>query len=658
MNNEVYEQVDDLKRIKKEYGENMSHMCRELFPTILETPGLLYHIITTHFAKSKYLCEDIINENEKYVFKNYIYSLYDKMNIGASRIEEPKSVRELLMEKGYTLYECKTNEDIQKFSRYYTDKEKLCTFHDPNRINSHYIFFIVKEDADKLNRSSFTSPKREDEYSVSVLDLQFDKGEKQRVSIKSRYNHTVRNPDATYSNNLENIAEGLTEAFEKDYEFNIGNEYKVNFELDHYVLAEDNKYYKYNYEINNIHYCPNNIIINNGKVINTYSDKSRYTFLDYFILDEMEKRIITYDAKEEDSFIDDLSNITNIQIKNEEGHKKITLKLEDNKEAIIILDTKGRIIGYENKYLQECGNNFLHCNNTIKYLNLPSLQECGDNFLQQNQDLATLNLPSLQECGENFLYYNQNLETLNLPSLQECGENFLGFNNNLKALKLPCLQVCGNNFLGSNDILQALSLPSLEECGSFFLEWNGKIQFLDMPNLKRCNHNFLYRNESLITLKLPSLQECGFGFLSDNNSLQILELPNLLKSGSDFLSKNKNLRTIYLPNLEECGNNFLRENEYLENLELPNLLKCGSDFLSKNKNLQALYLPNLQECGNNFLFKNEYLEHLELPNLLKCGSRFLYNNKSLKTLYLQSLQENYYKYVVGKNDSRIGGIKK
>ena len=38
MNKEEYEKIDDLKRIKKDYGENMSHMCRELFPTILEKP--------------------------------------------------------------------------------------------------------------------------------------------------------------------------------------------------------------------------------------------------------------------------------------------------------------------------------------------------------------------------------------------------------------------------------------------------------------------------------------------------------------------------------------------------------------------------------------------------------------------------------------------
>ena len=39
----------DLNRIKKKYGENFAHLCRELFPTILETEGLLPDIIENKF---------------------------------------------------------------------------------------------------------------------------------------------------------------------------------------------------------------------------------------------------------------------------------------------------------------------------------------------------------------------------------------------------------------------------------------------------------------------------------------------------------------------------------------------------------------------------------------------------------------------------------
>ena len=40
---------DDLKLIKKHYGECMMHLCRELFPTILEKEGLLFNLMSTHF---------------------------------------------------------------------------------------------------------------------------------------------------------------------------------------------------------------------------------------------------------------------------------------------------------------------------------------------------------------------------------------------------------------------------------------------------------------------------------------------------------------------------------------------------------------------------------------------------------------------------------
>ena len=381
MNREVYEEIDDLKKIKKDYGENMSHMCRELFPTILEKPGLLYHIISTHFSKSRYLYDDIINDSEEYEFKNFIYFLYDEMIDFKKKQKDNRTVREILYEKGYTLYECKTNEDIQKFKKYYTDGETLCTFRDPNRINNHYIFFIVKNNVGEIKRENFQNPKREDEYSTSVLDLQFDKGTRQRVSIKSRYNHTVSNPDATYSNNLENIAEGLTEAFEREYGFNIGNEYKVGFELDHYVMARDNKYYKYNYEINNIHYCPNNIIIDNGKVIDKYLDKNRYIIIDYFIIDKQEKKIMLYNTDIEDSYIDGLDNIINIEVINEDKDKNIKIIQTGGREAIIKVDKLGRIVKYENNYLKECGDNFLYRNEMLKKLSLPKLEECGYDFI-------------------------------------------------------------------------------------------------------------------------------------------------------------------------------------------------------------------------------------------------------------------------------------
>ena len=65
----------DLKDIKKYYGENMMHLCRELFPSLLEQEGLLFRIISDHFDYSKLLYDDIIAENMKNLRTIYIVLL-------------------------------------------------------------------------------------------------------------------------------------------------------------------------------------------------------------------------------------------------------------------------------------------------------------------------------------------------------------------------------------------------------------------------------------------------------------------------------------------------------------------------------------------------------------------------------------------------------
>ena len=51
----------DLDIIKKKYGENMMHLCRKLFPTILEEDGLLSTLLLTYFMPSRFLYDDIVN---------------------------------------------------------------------------------------------------------------------------------------------------------------------------------------------------------------------------------------------------------------------------------------------------------------------------------------------------------------------------------------------------------------------------------------------------------------------------------------------------------------------------------------------------------------------------------------------------------------------
>ena len=81
-----------------------------------------------------------------------------------------KTPYELLDEAGYRLFECKNEQEINSFRKYYEKREELCTFYG-GRLNRCIVFFAVRKDVDKIKRKDFKNPKREDEdgtYKVSL----------------------------------------------------------------------------------------------------------------------------------------------------------------------------------------------------------------------------------------------------------------------------------------------------------------------------------------------------------------------------------------------------------------------------------------------------------------------------------------------------------
>ena len=50
---------NDLLIIKKKYGEEMAHFCREHFATLLETEGLLSTLLLVHFDPNRELYNDL-----------------------------------------------------------------------------------------------------------------------------------------------------------------------------------------------------------------------------------------------------------------------------------------------------------------------------------------------------------------------------------------------------------------------------------------------------------------------------------------------------------------------------------------------------------------------------------------------------------------------
>ena len=154
----------ELKQIKKIYGEDMMHLCRRLFPTVLEEEGKLLNTLMKVLAPTSRL---------SLLFKKYSYHDYEsdfarwindcisKNDKQEEKVESTKTPEELMEEAGYILTECDSESDIQSFKKYYAPGEELCTFHG-GRLNRCYVFFAVKKNVDKIKRKDFPNPKREE----------------------------------------------------------------------------------------------------------------------------------------------------------------------------------------------------------------------------------------------------------------------------------------------------------------------------------------------------------------------------------------------------------------------------------------------------------------------------------------------------------------
>ena len=424
--------TEDLKIIKKKYGEDMMHLCRDLFPSLLEKRGLLSQILLNNFHESHYLCQDIVANNLEYDFKNFIYSFVDVENNFVMRSDKTPS--ELLREAGYILYECKSEEDMNKFKKYYAPGEELCSFW-LNRLESSFVFFAVKENVDDIKREDFKNPKRQDLYGTSVISIQFTKDDAHTLSIKNRYNHSVNDPDATFSNNLDNIIPGLTDSFARIY----GLEqrfFNKKLDIPGYVKARDGKCYKYNFEFNNIYYCPDNIIVDNFEVKEYAHEK--YVIMDYFVLDLVNKKISVYDDFLRDSLPDTIRDIVKISIINEGENKRIII-ITENGDIQIIINKYNQIIGLTNNIVKVVGDNFLRHNKTLEQIDLANAEVIGDNFLYSNNSMLTIYLPKVKVIGNNFMNYTTVLKSADFPELESVGGGFLMMDTNLEELNAPRL---------------------------------------------------------------------------------------------------------------------------------------------------------------------------------------------------------------------------
>ena len=503
----------ELNRIKKLYGEKFMHFCRSIFPTLLEQEGLLTEVLKSTFAtNSRTLYDDIVNNDLEEEFKNYIYSKIDVEKEKPEIIGE-KTPYQLLDENGYNLYECNSEEEIQSFKKYYKSGEELCTFRG-NRLNRCVVFFAVKKNVEEIKREDFNNPKREDEYGTSVMSIQFTKSQDSTVSIKNRYNHTVNNPDATYGNNLDEIALGLRQSFEKllsERGLTLNRSNIEAFYIPGYIVADDGKYYKYNKEFNGNYYCPGNVIIDLGNVIKLEPEKQE--LIDYFILDKENKTLSLYDSAISDSFIDGFKNIDSIEMANnnnsEQKTKTITIKEKSSDKPITIEINKesNSIIGYTNENLTNLGDNFLGYNEQLSKLVAPNVTSIDDDVLANNKGLEEFEAPNLTKIGDNFLKYNEQLSKFNVPNVIYIGNSVLMLNKGLEKFEAPNLTEIGDDFLGDNKQLSKINVPNVTCIGKRVLGNNKKIEKFEAPNAEKIGSYFLRMNTKLSEFYVPNLSK-------------------------------------------------------------------------------------------------------------------------------------------------------
>ena len=516
----------DLKVIKNLYGEDFSKFAKENLSVFLETPRLLPDVLLKTFYPNKNLYNDLVYEYKLDDFTKYIHSFMCKENIISDTSLSPY---ELLREKNYTLYHCHSDDDIQKFRKYYKEDEKLCTF-STNRYDSCHVFFAVSNDALKLKRESFIYPNRQDAYGTSVISIQFSRGNINLLSIKNRYNHKVVNPDATFSNNLEKIIPGLTRSFEKRYGYNINSNFK-GFELSSYVKGNDNRFYKYNYEINGIYYTTTNNILSD-KIVNL--DREKYILCDYFIIDLVNNKISVIDDRIKDSFIDYYTNITKIVV-NKDGSNKVVTFYQGDEVSYIILDKENKIVGYKNDYLESVGDNFLYYNNSLVSLSLPNLRKTGDFFLPTNQVLTNLNMNNIECFGSDCFYSNLELNSIYFPKLKNIGDSFMMCNNKVEEVNLPSVISIGDSFFCGNKIIKKVILDTASQLGNYFLHYNDSLLEVSFPNVISIGNDCFFNNRCLQKLYLPKCENIGDNLLCHNYSLIDYDLSSIKKMGKYFI---------------------------------------------------------------------------------------------------------------------------
>jgi hypothetical protein len=264
---------------KKTFGENPAKLIRGNYPESPDNLKFLDYI--SKKCKTKTNAKNVLKNIENLLYVKNTY-LNDKENNDGTKNKE--TLDDVLEKVGYEYKIINNVKELNYYKKYYSPGEVICKYNNPNgRLNDYHMIVLSKKDLDKIKRSK--NPKREDEYSTSLLNIQIHKRFK-NVSIKSRYNHTIDNPDAVHSNNLDKISEGLTGAIEKELSIKIDRKSGIGIP-DNLKLAGDFIIH-YWIERNNV-YIGEDVYVDNDRV--NWIDPNKELIADQFLINFKEKTV-------------------------------------------------------------------------------------------------------------------------------------------------------------------------------------------------------------------------------------------------------------------------------------------------------------------------------------------------------------------------------
>ncbi|MBQ8250620.1 MAG: leucine-rich repeat protein [Alphaproteobacteria bacterium] len=520
----------------------------------------------------------------------FLRSLISK---GKTKETSNASPFELLKKAGYTAFYADTLKKQNSIKKYFSKKEELCTFSDPNRFKRYHIIHCVKEGAEKLNRRDFKNPEREDEYGTSVISIQILKSGG-FIKICNRYNHTVDNPDNTFDSNPDNIILGLSDSLKKHFNVDFTTPCLSKYVLpNHYIIVQNQLIY-YTLEKEDM-YFGDGVYVDGGEIIPIQKDYQ--FFMNQYLFDLKAKTVTTF-------FYDD-DKFANVLIEEMKGKN---IQRKKNKNGFdLLLDGELFLSFDEDKNVTKA--------RLLKAVSLP------DNSFKGERALTFFEAPNLNMIG-NYCFEDTALNHFFAPNLIRMGVHCFSFGCDIEKFVFENLKSMGAGCF-FHVKAKELYFPKLKEIPTDCLRHNKELEKIYAPKVLRIGEYGIYSNEKLKEVFLPSCKKVGSKSLSYNFNLKVLNLLKLKQAEEGAVSFNLKLKKIYVPKLATVERYAFSDNDKGCYIEAPNLVFVG---FGAFKNAGHLYAPYLR--ANQIVFattrymiqKRQFIKENErLMNMLTFG---------------------------------------